>query len=224
MLETIIKGRLMMIPLLACSVLALGVIIDRVWAFYLNSKIDTRALRAQIMRLLRQDDVKGAALLCITTPGPVSAVLLAGLQAYLDLERRTPESLRISVGEAMEDHALHGISAVHKRLWMLATVGNAAPLFGMAGTVMGMIKSFDKLAEAGLDATAVSVGISEALITTAAGLLIALGAVIPYSFFTSKAEDIELEIDEASSELLKFLTGEAEKVQASGTSARTTPT
>jgi biopolymer transport protein ExbB/biopolymer transport protein TolQ len=97
------------------------------------------------------------------------------------------------------------MSTVRKRLWILSTVANAAPLFGMAGTVMGMIKSFDKLAQAGLDAGAVGAGISEALITTAAGLLIALGAVIPFNIFTSMAENVELEIDEASSEMLEFL-------------------
>ncbi len=210
MLEIIVKGRLMMIPLMACSVFALTIVIDRLWAFYLNSKVDTRALRAQIIRLLRAGDVKGAALLCASTPSPVAAVLLAGLQAFLKVDRKTPENLRMTVGEAMEDHTFHSMSTVRKRLWILSTVANAAPLFGMAGTVIGMIRSFDKLAEAGLDAGAVGAGISEALITTAAGLLIALGAVIPFNLFTSMAEDVELEIDEASTEMLEFLAQHAE--------------
>lgn len=211
MLETIIQGRLMMVPLVICSVMSLAVFVDRMWAFYTNSKVDARALRAQLLTLLRRGDLKGAALLCVNTPGPVSAVLLAGLQSYDKLKKRTPENLRMTVGEAMEDHALHSMSAVEKRLWVLSTVGNAAPLFGMAGTVMGMIKSFQKLAEAGIDASAVGVGISEALITTAAGLLIALGAVIPFSIFTSMAENIELEIEEATAEMLDFLATEVEE-------------
>ncbi|NQT94445.1 MAG: MotA/TolQ/ExbB proton channel family protein [Lentisphaerae bacterium] len=219
MLETIIKGRTMMIPLMICSILSLAVLVDRVWAFYVNSKTDTRALRAQLMRLLRRGQVKEAALLCMNTPGPVSAVLLAGLQSYQKLEQRSPENLRMTVRESMEDYALHSMSAVEKRLWILSTVGNAAPLFGMSGTVLGMIKSFDKLAEAGLDAAAVGSGISEALITTAAGLLIALAAVIPYSIFTSMAQEIELEIDEASSEMLEFLAQETEKSPAPQTDA-----
>ncbi|MBN2301855.1 MAG: MotA/TolQ/ExbB proton channel family protein [Lentisphaerae bacterium] len=210
MLETIIKGQLMMIPLIICSVLSLAVFLDRLWAFYLNSRIDTRALRAQLMRHLKHGEIKEAALLCANTPGPVSAVLLAGLQSYAKLEKKTPENLRLTVGEAMEDYAMHSMSAVEKRLWILSTVGNAAPLFGMTGTVLGMIKSFDKLAQSA-DAATIGIGISEALITTAAGLLIALGAVIPFSFFTSMAENIELEVDEASSEMLEFLAGTAEQ-------------
>ncbi|MDP6523080.1 MAG: MotA/TolQ/ExbB proton channel family protein [Kiritimatiellia bacterium] len=209
MLETIVQGKMMMIPLMVCSVLALAVFLDRLWAFYSNSKIDTRALRAQLMKHLRRGNVSDAALLCANTPGPVSAVLLTGLQSYAKLEKRTPENLRLTVGEAMEDYSLHSISAVEKRLWVLSTIGNAAPLLGMTGTVMGMIKSFEKLAEAA-DPAIIGIGISEALITTAAGLLIALGAVIPYSIFVSMAEDIELEIDESSSEMLEFLATGAE--------------
>lgn len=209
MLETIIQGRLMMIPLMICSVLSVAVLIDRAWAFYANSKIDVRALRAQLMKFLRRGQIRDAALLCINTPGPVSAVLLAGLQSYEKLERRNPENLRMTVGETMEDYSLHSMNAVEKRLWILSTVGNAAPLFGMAGTVLGMIKSFKKLAEMA-DTAAVAVGISEALITTGAGLLIALGAVIPYNIFTSMTSDIELEIDEASAEMLEFLVSESE--------------
>ena len=214
MLETIIKGRIMMIPLLACSIVALAVVADRVWAFYLNSKLDTRALRAQLMRHLRRGEVNDAALLCISTPGPVAAVLLAGLQSYSRLDKRTPENLRLSVGEAMEDHALHSTSAVEKHLWLLSMIGNAAPLLGMSGTVLGMIKSFEKLGESS-DPQIIGVGISEALITTAAGLLIALAAVIPFSFFTSRAEEIEREIGESSSEMLEFLvTGAAKEPSA----------
>jgi len=203
MLETIIKGRFMMVPLMICSVVAFAVIFDRAWGFFLNSKLDTRALRAQLLRHLRRGELKDAALLCVSTPGPVAAVLLAGLQSYIKLDKKTPENLRLSVGEAMEDHSLHSMSAVEKRLWILSTVANAAPLLGMSGTVLGMIKSFEKLGQSA-DPEVIGIGISEALITTAAGLLIALIAVIPFSFFTSKAEEIELDIEEASSELIEF--------------------
>lgn len=213
MLETLVKGKMMMIPLLACSVIGLAVIIDRVIAFYLNSKLDTRALRAQLMRHLRRGEVKDAALLCISTPGPVAAVLLAGLQSYLKLEKKTPENLRLSVGEAMEDHALHSTSAVEKHLWLLSTIGNAAPLLGMTGTVLGMISSFESLAESS-DPKIIGIGIAEALITTATGLLIALGAVIPFSYFTSRAEEIELEIAEASSEILEFLVTDSGRAES----------
>jgi len=217
LLETILKGRMMMAPLLACSVIALAVILDRLMAFYANSKVDVRALRSNLARLLREHKVREAAALCANTPGPVSAVLLAGLQSYLKLAKRTPENTRITVGQAMDDFLRQTIGTVEKRLWVLATVGSVAPLLGMTGTVTGMIKSFQNLAEAaGVDAGAVGVGISEALITTAAGLIIALGAVIPYSYFTSISDATELDIEEAAKEMLDLLATEVDAEKANG--------
>jgi biopolymer transport protein ExbB len=216
LLETLLQGRIMMVPLIVCSVLALAVFLDRFMAFYKNSKVDVRALRSQLARLLREHKVREAALLCATTPGPISAVLLAGLQSYLKLEKKTPENTRITVGQAMDDFTRQSIGMVEKRLWMLATIASAAPLLGMTGTVTGMIKSFKQLAEAGADAGAVGVGISEALVTTSAGLIIALAAVIPYSFFISVSDRIELEIEEAASDTVDMLVTEVDSEKAVG--------
>lgn len=209
MLETIIKGGSLMIPLMIESVLALGILLDRWLAFRANAKVDVRALRAKVQALLRDDQVAEAAQLCASTPGPVSAVMLAGLQAYDKHRQRTKraEALRPLVQDALEDHAYGATSAVEKRLNVLSFIGNSAPLFGMTGTVTGMIKSFAAIAGAGaLEGSIVASGIAEALITTAAGLLIAMGAVIPYHYFMSRADAIMMEVHEASSELLDFIT------------------
>jgi biopolymer transport protein ExbB len=216
LLETLLQGRIMMVPLIICSVLALAVFLDRFMAFYRNSKVDVRALRSQLARLLREHKVRDAALLCATTPGPISAVLLAGLQSYIKLEKKTPENTRITVGQAMDDFTRQSIGMVEKRLWMLATIASAAPLLGMTGTVTGMIASFKQLADKGADPGAVGVGISEALVTTATGLIIALAAVIPYSYFTSISNRIELEIEEAATETLDLLVTEVDSEKATG--------
>jgi biopolymer transport protein ExbB len=215
LLETILKGQVMMIPLLACSVLAMAVFIDRLMAFYANAKVDVRALRSQLMKLLREHKVKDAALLCANTTGPISAVLLAGLQSYMKLLKRTPENTRITVGQAMEDFTRQSVGMVERRLWILIMIGSSAPLLGMTGTVTGMIKSFQKLSETA-GAEGVAAGIAEALITTAAGLIIALFAVIPYSFFAAKADRIELDIEEAATEMLDLLATEVDAEKANG--------
>lgn len=209
MLEIIIKGSWLMIPLLVESVLALAVFLDRLVAFRANARTDTRTLRAKVMSLLEQNKAEDALDLCFSTPGPVSAVLAAGLQAYVKhrAHARNVEMIRGLIEDAMEDYTHHALAAVEKRMNVLAFVGNSAPLFGMTGTVTGMIKSFNAMAGAGaLEGTVVAAGISEALITTAAGLLIALGAVIPYHYFTGHAARIESEILEAASDLLDFVT------------------
>ena len=99
-------------------------------------------------------------------------------------------------------------SAIHVcelRLNWLATISNVAPLFGMTGTVTGMIRSFGSLQGAGsLDAGAVGAGISEALVATAAGLILALASLIPYNGFMNRVEKMNLEIGEAASELVEY--------------------
>jgi len=212
MLETIVKGSWMMIPLMLCSILATAVLIDRAMAFWANSKVDTRSLRANVLSMLAENRVADAAVLCSNTPGPISAVLLMGLQSYTRhkaLGAKVDELLGV-MEKAMDDYALHAMSAVEKRLNILSTIGSAAPLLGMTGTVTGMITSFGALQ--GGDQATVANGIAEALITTAAGLIIAVWAMIPYSIFTALADKVDLSIEESTSELLDFV---ATRVEAS---------
>jgi len=207
MVELLVKGGWLMLPLLVCSVLTLAVLVDRAYAFYVHSKLDTRALRARVLELLEAGRADEAGAQCASTPSPIAAVLLAGLQSYArhrGLASHT-EALIATMEKAMDDQAQHVLSAVEKRFNVLSTVGSAAPLFGMTGTVTGMIASFGELSAAGVESAGVAAGISEALITTASGLVIALFAVIPYNVFLSMSEKIELEIAEASSELLDLV-------------------
>jgi len=216
MIETIIAGGSMMVFLLACSIVALAVILDRLKAYYDTGKVDNRALRADVLKLLQENQLQDAMTLCASTPSPASAVLLTGLQSYQKLlsVKATPEALRTIISKTMEDYYPHALNAVEKRLNILSTVGNAAPLFGMTGTVTGMITSFSALAASGMDAKIVGAGISEALITTAAGLLIALFAVIPYNMFMARVEKIGLEMEEAAAEMVDFITMQAERQAA----------
>ncbi len=213
MLEYIIQGGYMMFFLVGCSIAGLAVIIDRAAAFIEHRRTDSRSLRSKVLACLKRDAVEEAALLCADTPGPVAAVLLSGLQSYAKhkaFSTRT-ESITTIMKEAMEDYSQHAMNAVEKRFNVLSTVANAAPLFGMAGTVLGMITAFDVMAGAGgIDAGLVAGGISEALITTAAGLLIALFAVIPFNMFTNMADAINLEINESISEMLDFVATQME--------------
>ena len=208
MLKYLVEGGFMMVPLAICSILTLAVIVDRAMAFAGYRAVDNRSLRAQILELLSLGDFTGAARLCASTTGPVAAVLLAGLQSYHrhgSIQSRS-SSITTVVEKSMEDYSAHALGAVETRLGILSTVGNAAPLFGMAGTVLGMIKAFGNMAAAGgLEGAAVAGGISEALVTTAAGLLIALAAVIPYNYFTGLSDRIALDIDEAATELIDFV-------------------
>lgn len=199
-----------MYPLLLCSLVSLAVVYDRWQAFRQNRKIDTRSLRAKVLSHLRDKNISGAINECEAAGGPVASVMLAGLLSYKLLHSRneSSESMRMVVGQVMEDYSAQAISLVGKRLDVLTTVGVAAPLLGMTGTVTGMIASFAGLAEAGSvggGGSTVANGIAEALITTAAGLLIALSAVIPQSVYNRWSDEIELEMEKATGELMKFI-------------------
>ncbi len=209
MLEHLLKGGPLMIPLLACSLISLAVVYDRWVAFSANRKHDTKSLRAKVLAALRANDPAAAIAACETDEGPVASVLLAGLRTYVQLcgKNENPETMRLVVGQVMEDYSAQALSIVNKRLDVLTTVGTAAPLLGMTGTVTGMIASFAGLASAGSmgGGGAVADGIAEALVTTAVGLIIALMAVIPQSVFNRWSDEIELQIEETTAEVVEFI-------------------
>ena len=204
-IKLLLEGRWFMIPLLTCSIVSLGVIVERLVTLR-AAEIDTASLNARIARLVRADRAKEAELLCESTPGPVAEVLTVGLRKLRMLAAlgRPTEAVEGGVVKAMEDYAIHVISQLEKYLVILATVGNVAPLFGFAGTVTGMIDAFGRIREAkGMDPAMVAGGISEALITTAAGLLVGIPAVIFYNYFTTRVQGLMLDVEEGATDLVK---------------------
>jgi biopolymer transport protein ExbB/TolQ len=190
--------------------ISLAVVYDRWQAFRANRRIDTRSLRSKVLTHLRSNDLAGAISECEATGGPIASVLLAGLRSYQHLrgKNESSETMRMVVGQVMEDYSAQAMSVVNRRLDVLTTIGVAAPLLGMTGTVTGMIASFAGLAEAGSvggSGGAVADGIAEAMVTTAVGLIVALLAVIPQSVFNRWSDEIELEIEESTSEAVEFI-------------------
>jgi len=210
MLETLIAGGPVMVPIMGCSFASLAVVYDRWCVFRENRRIDTKSLRAKVLTHLSAHKVEAAISECAATGGPVASVMLAGLRSYQQLREKNEgaDTMRAVVTQVMEEYSVQALSLVNKRLDVLTVVGTAAPLLGMTGTVTGMIGSFGGMAEAGAASGGggvVAAGIAEALITTAAGLLIALSAVIPQSVYNRWSDEIELEIQEANSEIVEFI-------------------
>jgi biopolymer transport protein ExbB len=210
MLEHMLKGGPIMVPLVMCSLISLAVVFDRWQAFRGNKRIDTRSLRSKVLSHLRNNDIEKAVSECESSRGPIASVMLAGLRSYSHLhgKEESSETMRLVVGQVMEDYSAQAMSVVNKRLDVLTTIGVAAPLLGMTGTVTGMIASFAGLAEAGSvggSGGAVADGIAEAMVTTAVGLIVALAAVIPQSVFNRWSDEIELEIEESTSEVVEFI-------------------
>jgi len=206
MLEHILKGGPLMWPLVVCSLVSLAVVYERWVAFRANRSVDTHSLRSKVLVLLRAHDPAGAIAECVATGGPVASVMLVGLRSYVQMQtkKESSEVMRMVVGQVMEDYSVQAMGVVNKRLDVLTTIATAAPLLGMTGTVTGMIASFQAMADIGGGAD-VAVGIAEALVTTAVGLIIALSAVIPQSVFNRWSDEIELEIEEATADLFEFI-------------------
>jgi len=207
MLQYILDGGVMMVPLLALSILAVAVIIDRLRVFRL-ADVDNDAMRERIHTGLRGGATGEAVQACRDFEGPTAAVMLVGLQSYDEINSRgrARDEVETFVAQSMQDYAPHVLDLLEQRLNILAMVGTAAPLIGMTGTVVGMIMSFNSMAQVGgLDAGAVASGISLALVTTAAGLIIAIPSVIYHNVFSRKVDRHRLQIEESANALIRFI-------------------
>lgn len=208
MLEYILDGGFMMFPLILCSVLTLAVIVDRVRAYRLAAT-DTTQLQGHFITHVKEGDIEKAIRVCETVKGPVAAVLLVGLRRYVrcrEAKQDLPE-IEEAVNKTMTDYAPHVLEALEKRLNVLSMVATISPLLGMTGTVTGMIAAFKGLAEAKvLEGSVVAAGISEALVTTATGLIIAIPAAVFYNIFSKKVDRFTLDIESTAAEMMDSLT------------------
>jgi biopolymer transport protein ExbB len=190
-----VKGGMTMHPMLLCSILGLIIIIERGIVLH-RIKINTAQVFGAVRERLLNRDLNGAVAVCDQYQGPIADTLRAGLLRY-----GKPAS---EIEKAIESVALHELSKLERGLWILASVANIAPLFGFLGTVTGMISAFGALAEVGLgNPKAVAAGISEALITTAFGLFIALPVQAAYNYFTSRIGNFALDMETSSAMLLE---------------------
>ena len=190
------QGGIFMWPLLFFSVLATVVAIERFIVFS-KAKINVNAFLTKIRKaLLVNRNVKEAIKVCEQNKSPVASVMKAGLLRY--------GQPREEIEKTIENAALYELDRLEKHLGILGTTANVAPMIGFLGTVAGMIKSFATLAEQGLtNPAAVAIGISEALITTATGLIIAIPAQLAYNFFTTKVTRFVRDIETASNMLME---------------------
>lgn len=204
MLNVIVLGGPVMIPLLLCSVFALAISIERLW-YLLRGRIDTEDLMEDIRLALEQGKVLEAMQIAKRSRGPVAAVLAAGI-AYYD---RGKEEIQTH----MEVVGREEIFKMERRLSALDTIITIAPLLGILGTVTGIIDSFNVLA--GLEGVSnhalLAMGIAESLITTAAGLIIAIPASAVYSYLNTLIDRNTAAMSKHSTELLALLKGSGEE-------------
>jgi len=196
-------GGPVMWPLLLFSVVALAFIVERFIALR-RARINVNEFLAKIRKaLIVNHSVRDAVKICEQYGGPVASIMKAGLLKY-----GQPAD---EVEKTIENAAIYEMGRLERGLVVLATTANVAPLLGFLGTVTGMIKSFKALAAAGLSNPGlVAAGISEALITTAAGLIIAIPVQLCYNYFMNRINRFVRDIETATNMLLETF-GEMER-------------
>jgi biopolymer transport protein ExbB len=196
MLELLIKGGWLTIPILLCSVAGLGIFLERLISYY-RLEIESVELLEKVTRAVRENNIQTALRITTGNNTPMGRLLASGLS--VSRENR-------AVLETVLDHAIaQEIRDVSHYLPALATIGTMAPLLGLLGTVVGMIKAFMVVEEAGgqVDASLLAGGIWEAMLTTAFGLSVALPAMIGHNYLISRVDAIEARLEYGAIQLVK---------------------
>lgn len=192
-----VRGGVFMHPLLACSIIALVFILERLFTLS-RARVDTKSLMMKVTQALRGEGIEAALKVCESTRGPVAAVVHSGLLRA----GQGPDAVK----EAIETAGSIETSFLERGLVVLATVSTIAPMLGFLGTVSGMMSAFAAIAAAEqVSAKIVASGIEEALITTIAGLTIAIPASVGHAYFVSQIERFVLEMEESSANLVNEL-------------------
>lgn len=199
MIDVFYRGGPLMYPILLCSVIAWAIFLDRIVAFY-KVKRSTAALRSEINDRLRAGQENEAIELCRDQKSPLAKILYVVLKKS-GAARGDLKALADEVGE-------REAVVLQRYLGLLSTIANITPLLGLLGTVLGMIEAFNTLAAEGEgNALALGGGISEALITTAAGLTVAVPTVLLHRYLSSRSERLVLELEEATMAIIDQIEG-----------------
>lgn len=193
--ETLVRGGIVMIPLFLASIIALAVVIER--AFFLRRR---RILPPDLIQVVNSiesaEELEKVMVGFSRHQGPFLNIL------NTVLENR--ERSRDEIKEVLTDRGRQEARLLERGLVILETIAGIAPLLGLLGTVLGMIKVFQVISEQGLGQTqSLSGGISEALLTTVIGLSIAIPTLVAYNYFSHKVEDLVMETEKISGHLVE---------------------
>lgn len=194
------QGGFVMYPLILCSILAIGIILERAWAFRKATSVDPEELLNDIKVAYKPGDASHASKIMEEANTPYSRIFGRGLKN----DGRPPEAIEL----AMQQEAANEIPTLENYLPGLRTIITISPLLGLLGTIAGMIHSFKQVAATGLSSpTAVMGGVSEALVSTATGISIAVIGVIAYNYFGNLVKRFVEDMEFYGNELTNFLTG-----------------
>ena len=205
MFEMVQAGGWLMLPILLCSVIALAIVGERFWSLQ-QKRINPATLVSQVWQWYKSDNLTDQNIEALANTSPLGRVLAAGL-----VNRHHPREI---MKESIEDTGRQVVVELERYLNTLGTIASITPLLGLLGTVIGMIKVFAAITVAGVgNPTVLAGGISEALITTAAGLSVAIPSLIFYRYFRGKVDELVIKMEEEALKIVDVMHGDRETGQ-----------
>ncbi|MBF0187155.1 MAG: MotA/TolQ/ExbB proton channel family protein [Magnetococcales bacterium] len=199
MLELLEKGGLLIYPIGLCSILAVAIILERLWQLRRSRVVPEKVIRRVETRVL-SGDVNGAMAVCETSKCAFSAIMLNAL--------RLSGKSRALIKESVEEAGQKEMVILERYLTLLGTIAAIAPLLGLLGTVLGMIKVFAVISTVGVgDPGVLAAGISEALISTAAGLSVAIPTLVMHRHFQGVIDRYAVELEHFSLIVVEHIKG-----------------
>ena len=197
--------------LITLSIMDFAIIIERTLS--LKRAAGKKAINKffkSVLTRIKNNEIDQAIQECDLQRGSVANVIKTGLQRYKELsfEKKNGDSEKylVEIQRTVEEAMMLETPLLEKNLIALSTIASIATMVGLLGTVLGMIRSFKALAQAGApDAIALATGISEALVNTAGGLFVAILGIVAYNFFVNKVDNFTYQVDEASYNVMQIL-------------------
>lgn len=201
MWDMIQKGGPMMYLIILSSVLAFGVVIERIYNLN-KARIDANKFMDEILNILKRNKIIEAIEMCNKTPGPIAHIVKAGILKH---DRSRPE-----IKESVEEAAQLEIPRLEKHIPILATIAHITPLLGLLGTVTGMVKAFQVIQQKAQMMVPVNPGdlaggIWEALLATLAGLAVAIPTYVAYNYLVSQVDSLIYDMEKSATDLVNML-------------------
>ena len=196
MIDLIIKGGIVIYPIILCSVIALAIFFERLWILRKKAVIPAD-LVIRVEDQLKKKNIDGAREICEKNDSSIAKIFLAGL-------KNSGKGMWL-VKDAIEERGGRESVILEKNVGILSTIANLSTLLGLLGTVSGMIKTFKVVSQGGGNPSLLAGGIAEALITTAAGLCVAIPVLVGYRVLKDKAESLIFEMEESSIKIIEIM-------------------
>jgi len=197
MFEIVKSGGIVMVPIILCSIIGLAISLERLWTLR-GQKVVPDELTDKVWRWVENRSLSDKQITALQLHSPLGRVLAAGLaNRHRD---------RVVMMEAIEDAGRHVMHDLERYLGTLGTIASISPLLGLLGTVTGMIRTFKAITLAGVgNPSAMASGIAEALITTAAGLMVAIPAFVVYRYLRGRVDSLVIDMEKESLKLVQAI-------------------